>query len=636
MGPKRLREGAVLALWVSCTNAFSNAAAAQSLSSLARRDLERFADSVFQRYVRESVAPSLSVIIVRGDSVLLAKGYGLETEQGTPVSVDSTVFNVASLSKLFVATAVMQLVDGGRVRLDDPVANYLSGVAVPRTITLRHLVTHTSGLDSPFMRGIVAAAKEVYPLDTFFVRFPPQLGRPPGREIRYSNVGMSLAALVVERVAGEPFDVYAASHIFRPLGMNSSTFSQPPPPALDRRVATAGTARVPNALILYPSGSLMSTGADMSRFMRAMVGGATRLMSDSTLRTMQSRQRSANPSAPGVAIGFFESDVGGQRALFHTGARIHFSLMYLLPEQRVGIYLVHSMRQNGPFQSLRLDFVRAFVNHYFADTVTRVTLPPTARPNPRARRFAGTYRPVLISGTTIERVAWLGLDTRVTANDDGSLSVAMPGGPRLRGVELKPDVYRVVEGKEAGLTIAFSDTTGGPLTRMSLSGTTRDPLSFDRLRWYARGTFHAIVLVLAYVVIASCLPVLALAAIARRFRRGRDESPSSLDSTAIRVRRLAIGASVSAIAAPIVFGGLLVFGSNEADTGTGLRRALIAATTLLLIASLLALGVLLLTAFFRRQHVLRGWRPYDALIGIAGAVLAPLLAYYHVLGPWWL
>jgi len=104
----------------------------------------------------------------------------------------------------------------------------------------------------------------------------------------------------------------------------------------------------------------------------------------------------------------------------------------------------------------------------------------------------------------------------------------------------------------------------------------------------------------------------------------------------IRIRRLAIGASASALAAPIAFAGILLLRSSEADAGGGSRRALTAATTLLLIASLSALALLPLSALSRHRRVARFWTLYYALIGMAGAVLVPLLAYYHLLGPWWL
>ena len=181
-------------------------------------DLEAFADSFFTPYLREFPAPSLAVAVVYRDSVVLLKGYGHErTHPERPVDADSTLFNVASISKLFTAAAAMQLVEQGRLAPDEDVSQWLGpgwvrGEGPP--ITLRHLLTHTSGLDGAFMRDVVARPSELVPLRDYLARFPPRRGRPPGREIRYSNLGMALVGRIVEVGSGLPFDDYAVRHLF--------------------------------------------------------------------------------------------------------------------------------------------------------------------------------------------------------------------------------------------------------------------------------------------------------------------------------------------------------------------------------------------------------------------------------------
>ncbi|HJR35019.1 MAG TPA: serine hydrolase domain-containing protein, partial [Gemmatimonadales bacterium] len=441
-----------------------------------RLDVERFTDSVVAEYLRQSAAPSLAVVVTTGRGVVFEKGYGFESLEGrAAVDPTGTLFNIASVSKLFVATAVMQLVDAGKLRLEDRVDRHLpaarlEGKAGP--VTIRHLLTHTSGIDAPFMRGTVPGPEQVVPLATYFARFKPRLGREPGREIRYSNEGMALAALIVERVSGERFDAYAERHIFRPLRMDHSSFRQPPPPDLSARVATAGSGPVPNALILYPVGSMVSTVSDVARFMRAHLNGGilegARILSEESARAMQTTRWTAHPQAPGAGLGFFESDLGGQRGLFHTGARIHFSLLYLLPDRDLGIFLVHSMRQGGPFQPLRAAYVRSFVARYVQGDSTGSGTGDRAGKVVRARERAGVYRPVLLSSTTIEKAALLGADTRVRAASDGSLDVTLPGGGTIRVVEQASGVYRALDGPHAGVVFAFTGASGSSRARMSL------------------------------------------------------------------------------------------------------------------------------------------------------------------------
>lgn len=603
--------------------------------TLNRQDLEHFADSAFKDYVEGPTAPSLAVIVVRGDSALFQKGYGFENESRKAVSPESTIFNIASVSKLFVMTAVMQLADAGRVQLDDPVAKYLDGVKVPPGVTVRQLLTHMSGLDAPFMRDVVARPDQMVSLDTFFARNPPRAGRQPGREIRYSNHGMALAALIVERVSGEPFDAYVERHIFAPLGMQSSTFLQPAPPALAGRVATAGAGRVPNLLLPYPAGSMISTVGDIGLFMRAHLNGGrsqdVRILSEESAKAAQSRQWSANPRVPGVGLGFFESDIGGQRGLFHTGARTHFSLLYLLPDHEVGIFVVHSMRQGGPFQQMRTDFVRAFVKRYFpADSIPTMAL--SSGREQRSQRLAGVYRPMLLSTTTIERAVQLAADTRVLANEDGSLDVSIPAGRTLRVVEQYPGVYRATDGVGGELAIGFSDTMGTASTRMSLSGSTQDPVSFDRLEWYEQGKLHAIILGAAYFILATFFIVsLIMRAMGRLGGRAKME----YSADARRAWRLAVVASAFLFAAPVCGALLMIFGQGDAAAAEGVRRAMTAALALALIGSVVAVGTIPFSIIaWRRKYWSVPRRLYYVTTAVAAAVLVPLLAYYHLLGFW--
>jgi CubicO group peptidase (beta-lactamase class C family) len=591
---------------------------------LTKPDVERFVDSAFAGYVKESAQPSLAVVVMRGDTVLLAKGYGFE-RGSVPVSPDSTLFHIASVSKLFVATAIMQLVEQGRMRLDDPVSSWLPELAVPAEVTVRHLVTHTSGIDAPFQAAVVDDAGNLRALGAYFAEHTPRFGRPPGAEIRYSNQGMSLAALVVEKVSGMQFDDYVEQQIFTPLGMQRSSIRQPPPRELDGRVATAGTARVPDYLLLYPAGAVVSTPSDMGRFMSMLLSDGTTdhktFLSASSVAAMQRRQWSARPDIPGVALGFFESDLGGARALFHTGARVHFSLLYLVPSQRVGVFIVHSMRQGGPFQNMRTRFVREFVQRYVGELVETNQARSLS-----SRMFAGVYRPVLFSTTTIERAAALLSDTRVVANADGSIDVHVPLGGRMRAEPQGAAVFRVREGDQAGLTIAFSDSSVAS-RRMFLSGATQDPVSFDRLQWYQRGLLHLILIAIALAIVASYSCTVLVMAIWRRLggKRGRPVNGTHLP-------QLMLVASIAMLLAPVAAVATLLGGGGSA----GPQKAVGVGVTLLFSASVVALAsVPVAIAAPDRAQWNSARRVHRWLFAISSVTIFGLALYYH-LGPFWL
>ncbi|MDQ3519789.1 MAG: beta-lactamase family protein [Gemmatimonadota bacterium] len=645
LSSRRILMPALLLGLASVTSSADAQAAVRPAShALTRQDLAAFADSIFASYMRRYAEPSLALIVVHGDSVFFQRGYGFEDARSRrPVDPDSTLFNIASISKLITATAAMQLVERGKLELDRDVNSYLPEdrriEPGARPITLRQLLSHTSGLDGPFMRDVVARPELLVPLATYFAMYPARRGRPPG-EIRYSNHGMALAGHIVELVAGGSLAGYADSSIFGALGMRRSTFVQPPPPALAARVATAGSGPVPNALLPYPAGSMVSTAADMGRFMHAHLNGglvhsrtgSARILADSTVRRMHARQWSAEPRLPGVALGFFESDLGGEQGLFHTGARTHFSLLYLLPERRVGIFLVHSMRQGGEFRTLRTDFVRGFAHRYFGNaTVARAGRRPL-HPH-SAARFAGVYRPILFASTTIERAARLGTDTRVTAHDDGSLSIAIPGGPRLQLVEIDSGLFRVSYGPEQGTTVAFTTDGDGSVGRMALAGNTQDPVSFERLAWYERGKLHASLLAGAFLLFLSCAVtgVVRLATFLIHRWRGRQDPVEPPPQR--WAWRAAVLTSALVVLAPISVAAIVLTHTGDDTAADNLRFGLTVGLTLLLVGA--TLGATLVPFAIHAQRR-RYWSParraYYLMLAIAGMLSLPLLGYYNLLG----
>jgi CubicO group peptidase (beta-lactamase class C family) len=599
-------------------------------------NVEAFADSFFVRYLHDYPSPSLALVIVSGDSILLMKGYG--TEDGRrPVDPRSTVFNMASLSKLVVATAAVQLVEHGAVALDDDIEPMLGDVRIigdGPPVALRHLLTHTSGLEGPFLREVVADPGQLVPLRSYFGAHPPRRGRSPGREARYSNYAMALAGYLIERVSGESSDAYAERHVFAPLGMTSSSFRQPPPEPLAERIATAGAGRVPDAILLYPAGSLVSTPADIARLMVAHLNGgrfgAQHVLSEGGVRLMHTRQWSADPRVPGVGLGFFESTLGGEPALFHTGARVHYSLLCLFPRRGVGIFIVHSMRQGGEFQTLRTDFLRAFVAHYFPNPPQ--PLLDGAGATERAHALAGFYRPHLLPITTIERAAGLFSDTRVRVGPDSRLQLRIPAGPPLTLVEQEEDLYRVAGGVEEGLMIAFARDSTGRIRHMSMSGNTQDPIVFDRLVWYQRGTLHALLLAVVFLLFIGCAVAGLLGGIVRRVRRRRR---SVEPAAARRAWGAAVTAGLLFAATPVSVAAIVLAHRGDDAAAESLRLALAAGCTFLLAGTAVGLTLVPLSLqVWRGRYWSARRRLYYYALAVGAVAAAPLLLHYHLLGYW--
>ena len=314
-------------------------------------ELEAFADSFFPEQMNELHTPGLALVVVQDGVVLLAKGYGsANLEEDIPFDIDETVVRIASISKLFVATAVMQLVEQGKLDLHADVNGYLGDSAFqvddsyPEPVTLAHLLTHTSGYGESAESSADPAT--IPPLDEYLAEHMPPRLAPPGESWRYSGHGNAVAALVVEEVSGLPFDQYVSQNILQPLDMDQSRYLLSPP--LPDKLAVGYVYRdggyTPQPIEYYgdyPGASLVSTAADMAKFMIAHLQEGcyqdTCILQPTTIAEMHQRQ-AATPYG-GHTYGFTEGIKNGQRLIGHSGAIYGFgNILDLLPEHDLGYF----------------------------------------------------------------------------------------------------------------------------------------------------------------------------------------------------------------------------------------------------------------------------------------------------------
>src|SRR6267142_5844464 len=175
-------------------------------------DLETFLDGFMPLQLERADIAGAVVAVVKDDRLLFAKGYGYsDYEKKVPVSPENTLFRPGSISKLFTWTSVMQLVEQGKLDLDRDVNDYLDfkiPVAFEKPITLRNLMTHTPGLEETIKDLFVGSEKEMRPIAQYLPAHLPKQIYPPGTIPAYSNYATTLAAYVVQRVSGEPFEDY--------------------------------------------------------------------------------------------------------------------------------------------------------------------------------------------------------------------------------------------------------------------------------------------------------------------------------------------------------------------------------------------------------------------------------------------
>src|ERR1700733_13891002 len=306
--------------------------------ALAPSDLESFFDGVVPLQLERSDIAGASVMVMQNGQILLQKGYGFaDLKSKKPVDPATTIFRLASISKLFTWLSVMQLAEQGKVDIDSDINRYLDFQVPPafsQPITLRNLMTHTGGFEDEARDIIVTNPKQTVSLRDFLMRNQPKRIFAPGTIPAYSNYGVGLAGYIVQRVSGQPFEQYVEQHIFAPLKMVHSTFYQPPP-ALLLRLPSEGyptdTQKSPIGFEIFnpvPAGGVSSTAADMGRFGQALLNGGEldgeRILKPETVAAMWTPQFRASDQLPPIGMGFYQVWRNNLRWIGHEGDLVAF------------------------------------------------------------------------------------------------------------------------------------------------------------------------------------------------------------------------------------------------------------------------------------------------------------------------
>lgn len=403
-----------------------------------------------------------AVSIVKDGHLLLAEGFGFsDVKAATPMSAD-TLMRIGSTSKLLTWTAVMQLMEAGKLDLHRNVDSYLDFKVSPSAgpaITLLDLMNHRGGFEEGIKDILTTDPKSLQSLGTYVkTHRPPQLFAS-GEVPAYSNYGAALAGYIVERVSGKPFARYVKEHILDPLRMDNSSFEQPLDKVLGRRVSQGyrTSDAEPQAYELVtpaPAGAATASASDMARFMIAQledgaVDGA-QILKPQTLELMHT------PSSPGndlqgfasLAHGFFYERINGHTVLGHGGDTIVFHTdLTLLLDQHVGIFVSFNSRgREDAVYGVRENLRRQFFARYFPSSPNVTSPPPAiASAHSDAARLAGRYE----SSRRIERswpaMFYLLQQLHVIANHDGTLTVPSLLGAEGHFVERMAGVWQEVD-----------------------------------------------------------------------------------------------------------------------------------------------------------------------------------------------
>jgi len=425
---------------------------------LTKADLDAWLDGYMPYALKAGDIPGAVVVVVKDGQPLTMRGFGysdLKTQK--PVDPNLTLFRPGSVSKLFTWTAVMQLVQAGKLDLDKDINAYLDFKIPPRDgkpITLRNLMTHTPGFAETAKYLIDFGEKHPKPLGQILARWTPERIYAPGTMPAYSNYGASVAGYIVERVSGEPFNAYVARHIFAPAGMAHSSFEQPLPsalrPLMSKGYESGSSDPKPYEVIgMAPAGALASTGADMGRFMIAHLNHT--LLDPQTSQLMYAPANKPFSALPAMALGFYHEDRNGLNIVGHGGDTVFFhSDLHLFLDKNVGLYIsMNSVGKNGAAHALREELLQQFADRYYPAPAQNLPTLDTAKAHGEA--LSGHYVSSRAGGFNFLRFVALLSETKVGVDKNGYLVASaitdLSGSPR-KWREVKPWIWQEVNGAD--------------------------------------------------------------------------------------------------------------------------------------------------------------------------------------------
>lgn len=407
-----ITRAAVLA---TATAAAANAIGAQQ----ARPPAEPF-PAELDRYIAKALVdgqiPGLAIAIVRNDSTLVAKGYGVR-ELGRSAPVDQhTVFDIASLGKSFTATAIAILVDRGRIHWDDPVRKYLPALELPTpdltaTATVRDFLSHRTGLPAANLMWMLSDVDRREVLRRF--RHLP-VAAPARQSMIYSNIGYSVAGEAAAAAASTTYEALVRDLVIKPLGLSSSTWSyeqadgMPNVSSSHARIAGKQQTipRERQRQAIAPAAAVQSSVHDLARWLRLHLNNGvldgTRYVSDSAMRAMHSIQvpiattpamraaRNVEDSVVGYGLGWQKMDYRGHPLVWHTGSgNGQYAYMALLPRDRLGVVVIVNTwaagRIEGAIASRVIDTYLGYpARDWVGETLTRI--PDAVRAHDSAAR----------------------------------------------------------------------------------------------------------------------------------------------------------------------------------------------------------------------------------------------------------
>lgn len=466
------------------------------MDSLTKKVISQLDERVVQ-FMNKYVLSGLALGVVKDGELIFAKGYGIANAGKQEAVTPDSVFRIASISKTFTALGVLQLWEQGKFQLDDPINQHLRSYKVLHpdpnapAVTIRHMLTHTSGIGE--MRDIpdlikalvnpnhetIKPGEPIPPLAEYYhgVLSPDVY---PAQKWAYANHAYNTLQQLIEDVSGQPFAQYMIEHVFEPLGMYKTDYllSDRVRHELAQGYGFEKGRLKPREYMFFEgmgAGTVHSSVNQMALYLAALEnGGANQhgsIIKPETLQMMMTPQYSQHPHLGAMGLGYFIEDLDGHKAAWHGGALPGFnSSMWVAPEDKVGL-IVWANTETRAIYNFGESILRSLLG--LPDYETRLPVKGILNSSHLWPEMTGTYGP--LKGLNTNARVWLMLGGEVEVLEQkGKLILRSMSGPFAKGVELfpvDPNDPLVFENVSDGklLRLAFQRNSSGVIDRISFS-----------------------------------------------------------------------------------------------------------------------------------------------------------------------
>lgn len=345
-------------------------------------------DDYVKSEMQKQHLPGLSLVVVKDQKIIKSEGYGMANVELNVAAGPDTVYKIGSVSKQFIATGIMLLVEEGKISLDDHISKFLEGTPDTwKNITVRHLLTHTSGIvrEAPGFDPLKIQADA----DVIKTAYTLPLRFAPGDKWEYCNVGYFSLAEIIHKVTGKSWGDYLKDRVFMPLGMTSTRTTTTTDIVQNRAngyVWREGTLQnAATYFALRPSGAFLSTVLDLAKWDAALNGN--RMLKPSALNQMWTPVKLNDGRTHDYGFGWEIETVGGHKLVHHGGSLPGFRAQFArFAEDKVSI-IVLTNGDNADAASIAL----GVANLYIPDLIPKRTV---ARVDAKVfDTYAGHYQP---------------------------------------------------------------------------------------------------------------------------------------------------------------------------------------------------------------------------------------------------